>query len=330
MIPLSVLDLVTVREGGTVAEALAISARTAQVAEKAGYKRFWVAEHHGMDGIAGGATSVVLAHVGAATSTIRIGAGGIMLPNHTPYVIAEQFGTLAALFPGRVDLGLGRAAGADGRLANALRKDIVGASERFPQDVVELQARFAGQAVGGVSAPQADGAEVEMWILGSSLFGAQLAAMLGLPYAFASHFAPAMLDEAGRIYRERFQPGKGLDKPHFMAAINVFAADTDEEAHYLASSTDQSFVALRTGTPGRLPPPIRDYRAGLPGSARAMLEQVRSVSAVGTPARVRDEILAFRDRTQADELIVSGAMFDPDAQMRSLELAMGALEAAKV
>ncbi|WP_454796459.1 LLM class flavin-dependent oxidoreductase [Novosphingobium lindaniclasticum] len=328
MIPLSVLDLVSVREGGTVAEALAISARTAQAAEKAGYARYWVAEHHGMDGIAGGATSVVLAHIGAATSTIRIGAGGIMLPNHTPYVIAEQFGTLAALFPGRVDLGLGRAAGADGRLANALRKDIHGASERFPQDVVELQARFAGQAVGGVSSPQADGADVEMWLLGSSLFGAQLAAMLGLPYAFASHFAPAMLDEAARIYRERFQPGKVLDKPHFMAAINVVAADSDEEARYLASSTDQSFVALRTGTPGRLPPPIRNYREGLPGPAKAMLEQVRSVSAVGTPARVRDEIHAFIERTGADELIVSGAIFDPDAQIRSLELTMDAFETA--
>ncbi|MBO9724221.1 MAG: LLM class flavin-dependent oxidoreductase [Novosphingobium sp.] len=329
MIPFSVLDLVSVREGGTVAEALAISARTAQVAEKAGYARYWVAEHHGMDGIAGGATSVVLAHIGAATSTIRIGSGGIMLPNHNPYVIAEQFGTLAALFPGRVDLGLGRAAGADGRLANALRKDIVGASERFPQDVVELQARFAGQAVGGVSSPQADGADVQMWILGSSLFGAQLAAMLGLPYAFASHFAPAQLDEAARIYRERFEPGKVLDKPHFMAAINVVAADSDEEARYLASSTDQSFVALRTGSPGRLPPPIRDYRAGLPGAARAMLEQVRSVSAIGTPARVRDEINAFIARTQADELIVSGAIFDPDAQVRSLELTMDAFEAAQ-
>jgi luciferase family oxidoreductase group 1 len=168
-----------------------------------------------------------------------------------------------------------------------------------------------------------------MWILGSSLFGAQLAAMLGLPYAFASHFAPAQLDEAARIYRERFEPGKVLDKPHFMAAINVVAADSDEEARYLASSTDQSFVALRTGSPGRLPPPIRDYRAGLPGAARAMLEQVRSVSAIGTPARVRDEIQAFIARTQADELIVSGAIFDPDAQVRSLELTMDAFEAAQ-
>lgn len=326
MIPLSVLDLVTVREGSTVAQSLAISADYARAAEAAGYKRFWVAEHHGMDGIAGGATSVVLAHIGQATSKIRIGAGGIMLPNHTPFVIAEQFGTLAALFPGRVDLGLGRAPGADGRLGNALRKNIMAAAEQFPQDVVELRARFAGQAVGGVTAPQADGADVEMWILGSSLFGAQLAAMLGLPYAFASHFAPAQLDDAARVYRERFQPSEVLDKPHFMAAINVIAADSDEEAAYLASSTDQSFVALRTGNPGRLKPPVRDYRASLPGSALAMLEQVRSVSAIGTPQKVREGIEAFIARTGADELIVSGATFDPQAQCRSLALTMEAME----
>ena len=326
MIPLSVLDLVTVREGSTVAQSLAISADYARAAEAAGYKRFWVAEHHGMDGIAGGATSVVLAHIGQATSKIRIGAGGIMLPNHTPFAIAEQFGTLAALFPGRVDLGLGRAPGADGRLGNALRKNIMAAAEQFPQDVVELRARFAGQAVGGVTAPQADGADVEMWILGSSLFGAQLAAMLGLPYAFASHFAPAQLDDAARVYRERFQPSEVLDKPHFMAAINVIAADSDEEAAYLASSTEQSFVALRTGNPGRLKPPVRDYRANLPGSALAMLEQVRSVSAIDAPQKVREGIEAFIARTGADELIVSGATFDPQAQYRSLALTMEALE----
>jgi luciferase family oxidoreductase group 1 len=315
MIPLSVLDLVTVREGGTVAQALDISVATAQAAERAGYKRYWVAEHHGMDGIAGGATSVVLAHLGNQTSTIRIGSGGIMLPNHTPYVIAEQFGTLAALFPGRVDLGLGRAP----------RKDIHAAAERFPNDVVELQARFAGQAAGGVPSPQAAGADVEMWILGSSLFGAQLAAMLGMPYAFASHFAPAALDEAAKVYRERFQPSETLDKPHFMAAINVVAADTDEEALYLASSTDQSFVALRTGNPGRLLPPVRNYRETLPGSARAMLEQVRSVSAVGSPETVRAGIEEFVARTQADELMVSIATYDPAAQVRSIELTMEAL-----
>ena len=325
MVPLSLLDLVPVRQGTSVADALAATTATAKAADAAGYHRFWVAEHHGMDGIAGGATSVVLAHLGNATSRIRIGSGGIMLPNHTPYVIAEQFGTLAALFPGRIDLGLGRAAGADGRLAQALRKDLMGAAERFPNDVVELQARFGGQAVGGVASPQAEGADVEMWILGSSLFGAQLAAMLGLPYAFASHFAPTHLDEAARIYRERFEPSATLEKPHFMAAINVLAAETQDEAEYHASSTDQSFVALRSGKPLQLPPPIRDYRASLPAAASAMLDQVRSVRAVGTPAAVRSQIEAFVERTAADELIFACSTYDPQVQIRSLELTIEAL-----
>jgi luciferase family oxidoreductase group 1 len=325
MIPLSVLDLVPVREGGSVAEALSDTAKAAQVAEKAGYNRYWVAEHHGMEGIAGGATSVVLAHIGNATSTIRIGAGGIMLPNHNPYVIAEQFGTLDALFPGRVDLGVGRAPGADGRLAYALRKDIRQASESFPQDVLELRARFAGDPSVGVSAPQAAGAKVDIWILGSSLFGAQLAAMLGLPYAFASHFAPAQLDQAAKIYRERFTPSETLDKPHFMAAINVMTAETDEEAWYLASTNDQSFVALRTGTPGKSKPPIRGYRDTLPPQSMAMLDQMRSVSAIGSPETVRAGIEAFVARTQADELIISGSTYEPEMMRRSLELTMDAL-----
>lgn len=325
MIPLSVLDLVPVREGTGVSEALAETAKTAKTAEDAGYDRFWVAEHHGMEGIAGGATSVVLAHIGHATSTIRIGAGGIMLPNHTPYIIAEQFGTLDALFPGRIDLGLGRAAGADGRLAYALRKDIVKASEAFPQDVIELQARFAGDPTLQVSAPQAAGAKVEIWILGSSLFGAQLSAMLGLPFAFASHFAPAQLDQAAAIYRERFRPSATLDKPHFMAAINVYTADTDEEAQLLASSTEQSFVALRTGSPGKMKPPVPKYRESLPYNALAMLDQMRSVSAVGSSETVRGQIERFIERTGADELIVSGATFDPEAQRRSLVLTQQAL-----
>jgi luciferase family oxidoreductase group 1 len=325
MIPLSVLDLVPVREGGSVAEALSDTAKAAQVAEKAGYNRYWVAEHHGMEGIAGGATSVVLAHIGNATSTIRIGAGGIMLPNHTPYVIAEQFGTLDALFPGRVDLGVGRAPGADGRLAYALRKDIRQASEGFPQDVLELRARFAGDSSVGVSAPQAAGAKVDIWILGSSLFGAQLAAMLGLPYAFASHFAPAQLDQAAKIYRERFTPSETLDKPYFMAAINVMTAQTDEEAWYLASTNDQSFVALRTGTPGKSKPPIRGYRDTLPPQSMAMLDQMRSVSAIGSPETVRAGIEAFVARTQADELIISGSTYEPEMMRRSLDLTMQAM-----
>ncbi|PEQ12290.1 alkane 1-monooxygenase [Novosphingobium sp. PC22D] len=325
MIPLNVLDLIPVREGGTVAEGLAEAARTARAAEEAGYGRYWVAEHHGMAGIAGGATSVVLAHLGHATSTIRIGAGGIMLPNHTPYVIAEQFGTLAALFPDRVDLGLGRAPGADGRLAQALRKDIRNAADHFPQDVVELRARFEGDQRVTFDSPQASGANVEMWILGSSLFGAQLAAMLGLPYAFASHFAPAQLDQAAQVYRERFEPSAALDKPRFMAGINVLCAETDEEARYLASSNEQGFVALRGGSPGKLQPPIRGYRDTLDRASLALLEQMRAVSAIGAPATVRAGIEEFAQRTGADELIVSGSTFDPEAWRRSLVLTMEAL-----
>jgi luciferase family oxidoreductase group 1 len=322
---LSVLDLVPVIEGGTVSRALADAAALAQCAEAAGYHRYWVAEHHGMQGIAGGATAVVLAHIGAATSTIRIGAGGIMLPNHNPLVIAEQFGTLDALFPGRIDLGLGRAPGADQRIARALRKDVNRSAEDFPNDVVELQAQFAGDPRLPLQANPGLGARPELWILGSSLFGAQLAALLGLPYAFASHFAPDHLDAALALYREKFQPSATLDAPYVMAAINVLAADSDDEAMLLASSMDQSFVRLRSGTPGRLPPPVPGYRDSLPESARAMLDHMRQVSAIGRPDTVAERIEAFAQRTQADELIVSGATFDPARRRRSLELTMAAV-----
>lgn len=325
MIPLSVLDLVPVREGGTVGEALTETAAVAQTAEAAGYQRFWVAEHHGMEGIAGGATAVVLAHVGAATSTIRIGAGGIMLPNHNPFVIAEQFGTLDALFPGRVDLGLGRAPGADGRIAQALRKDLMAAANQFPQDVVELRARLRGDPPLPVAATPGTGADVDLWILGSSTFGAQLAAMLGLPYAFASHFAPAQLDAAMTVYRERFEPSDELPAPKVMAAMTVICADSDAEAHYLASSLDQSFVALRSGSPGKLKPPVRDYRASLPREAVAMLEHMGEARAVGSPETVRAAIAAFIERTQADEIMVAGATYDAAARHRSLQLTMDAM-----
>ncbi|MDR2857298.1 MAG: LLM class flavin-dependent oxidoreductase [Novosphingobium sp.] len=325
MIPLSVLDLVPVREGGTVSQALAETAALAQVAEKAGYKRFWVAEHHGMEGIAGGATAVVLAHIGHATSTIRIGAGGIMLPNHNPFVITEQFGTLEALFPGRIDLGLGRAPGADQRIAQALRRDLMRAAENFPQDVAELQARFAGYPPLAIAATPGTGADVELWMLGSSLFGAGLAAHLGLPFAFASHFAPAQLDQALRVYRERFQPSDRLDKPHVMAAMMVIAAQTDEEAALLSTSGDQSFVALRTGNPGKLQPPIPGYRDSLPPEIRAGLDFARSASAIGSPATVRAQVQSFMERTQADEIIVAGAVWDPGARARSLQLTIEAL-----
>lgn len=325
MIPLSILDLVPVREGGTVPQAMAETASLARLAEDAGYCRFWIAEHHGMDGIAGGATAVVLAHVGHATSTIRIGAGGIMLPNHNPFVIAEQFGTLDALFPGRIDLGLGRAPGADSRIAQMLRKDLMRASEYFPQDVMELRALFAGSPELPIRATPGQDASVEMWVLGSSTFGAQLAGHLGLPYAFASHFAPAQLDDALRVYRERFRPSDTLEKPHVMAAMTVIAADTDTEAAYLASSLDQSFVALRSGSPGRLKPPVREFRETISADARAMLDHMRQASAVGSPATVRAAIAAFVDRTGADEIIAAGAIYDPDARGRSLELTMDAI-----
>ena len=325
MIPLSVLDLVPVREGSGPAEALADCAELARTAEETGYKRFWVAEHHAMEGVAGGATSVVLAHVGHATRTIRIGAGGIMLPNHNPFVIAEQFGTLDALFPGRVDLGLGRAPGADMRIAQALRRDLARVSELFPQDVVELRALLTGEPDIGLRATPGYGAKVEMWMLGSSLFGAQLSAALGLPYAFASHFAPDLLDQALEVYRRQFRPSPALERPHAMVAMNVIAADSDEEAALLCTSMDQSFVALRTGNPGKLKPPVPGYRQTLPPTALAMLEHMRQVSAIGSPATVADAIARVVERTRADEVIVSGSTFDPAARRHSLTLTAKAL-----
>jgi luciferase family oxidoreductase group 1 len=322
---LAVLDLVPVREGGTVSEAFAETAALARTAEELGYTRFWVAEHHGMEGIAGAAVAVVLAHIGHATSRIRIGSGGIMLPNHNPMVIAEQFGALDALFPGRIDLGLGRAPGADQRVLRALHKDIHKAAEEFPSDVVELQLHFAGDPRLPLQATPGLGARPELWILGSSLFGAQLAGMLGLPYAFASHFAPDHLDAALNLYRERFEPSEHLAAPYVMAAINVIAAETDEEAVLLASSMDQSFVRLRTGSPGKLPPPVPGYRESLHPASLAMLDHIRQVSAVGSVETVRAGLAAFQARTGADELIVAGATFDPAMRRRSLALTMEAV-----
>lgn len=328
MIPLSVLDLVPIREGASVSQALAETAELAKAAEDAGYKRFWTAEHHGSEGLAGGAVSVVLAHIGHSTSTIRIGAGGIMLPNHNPFVIAEQFGTLDALFPGRVDLGLGRAPGADRRIGEALRKDLMRASDGFPQDVVELQARFAGDPRLPITAVPGKDAAVEIWILGSSLFGASLAAHLGLPYAFASHFAPAQLDQALAVYRQNFQPSESLAKPYVMAAMTVVGAETDEKAELLATSLDQSFVDFRLGRSGKLKPPVAGFRESLPPDALAMIENMRQVSAVGGPVTLRRHIGQFIERTQADELIIGGAVWDPDARKQSLALTMDAMRQA--
>ncbi len=325
MTDFSVLDLVPVREGSTVSEAIAEAGKLAQVAEAAGYKRFWVAEHHASEGIAGGATSVVISHIGHVTSTIRIGAGGIMLPNHNPFVIAEQFGALDAMFPGRVDLGLGRAPGSAPIIGQALRKDLHRAAEYFPQDVVELRALLTGDVDLPITATPGLGAKVELWMLGSSLFGAQLAARLGMPYAFASHFAPRHLDEALATYRQEFRPSAYLDKPHVMAAMGVICADDDAEAQLLASSQDQAFVRLRSGDPGKLPPPVPGYRDSLPPEARAMLASMDAARAVGSPATVGSAIARFVARTQADEIIVAGATHDPEARHRSLALTMEAM-----
>ncbi|BBC98858.1 hypothetical protein YGS_C1P0114 [Sphingobium sp. YG1] len=322
----SLLDLVPVREGDSVATALANAADLAIHAEALGYHRLWVAEHHGMAGIASAATAVVLAHIGQATSTIRIGAGGIMLPNHAPLLIAEQFGTLDALFPGRIDLGLGRAPGSDQRVSQAIRRNLSGGPDQFPRDVMELQAYFANDERLSIQATPGAGADVPLWILGSSLYGAQLAAALGLPYAFASHFAPAALDEAIEIYRRDFRPSAQLKYPYVMAGYNVFAADTQAEAHLLASSMQQAFVRLRTGQPGKLQPPVPGYYEGLPMQAQAMLSDVLSVSSIGTQADVERDIAAFLRRTQADELILTGQIFDPAARKHSFAIAMAAAQ----
>ena len=324
MLPLSVLDLAPIVQGGDAGQALRNSAELAAHAETLGYRRFWMAEHHSMPGIASAATAVGLAFVGTHTSTIRVGAGGIMLPNHAPLTIAEQFGTLDALFPGRVDLGLGRAPGTDQAAAYALRRNLSASSDQFPNDVVELQGYFKGTN-GRVRAIPGEGQDVPLWILGSSLYGAQLAAMLGLPYAFASHFAPQMLDEAIRVYRETFKPSEQLERPYVMLGFNAFVADTDEEAQLLATSVQQAFVALRTGQPTQLPPPVENFSDSLPLEAKAVLRGVLSCSAIGTPERAREQVEAFLARTGADELMVTAQIFDPKARLRSYELLMEAV-----
>jgi luciferase family oxidoreductase group 1 len=327
MARLSFLDLVPVVEGGSLGSALAGAADIAAHCDALGYHRYWVAEHHGMPGISGAATSVVLAHVGAHTSRIRIGSGGIMLPNHAPLQIAEQFGTLDALFPGRIDLGLGRAPGSDQRVARAMRRTLQSDPNAFPRDVMELQAYFAGDPDLGFIATPGAGANVEMWILGSSTFGAQLAAALGLPFGFASHFAPGMMDEAIAIYRSHFRPSEHLAKPYVMVGFNVFAADTEEEARLVASSMQQGFIALRTGQPGKVKPPVASYYDSLPPPARAMLDDVLSVSSIGTVEQVRRDLDAIIRRTGADEIIVTSQIFDHDARKRSIAIAAEAMEA---
>jgi luciferase family oxidoreductase group 1 len=321
MIPLSVLDLSPITQGSNPGQSLRNTLDLARNAEALGFNRYWLAEHHSMPGIASAATSVVIGHVAAGTSRIRVGAGGIMLPNHAPLVIAEQFGTLEALFPGRIDLGLGRAPGSDQATARALRRTLASDPEKFPQDVIELM-HYLGPPAGGqqVMAIPGAGSNVPLWILGSSLFGAQVAAALGLPFAFASHFAPAMMMEAIDIYRDQFRPSAQLEHPYVMLGFNVFAADTDAEAQLLATSMQQAFVNLRTGRPGQLPPPVAGYIDQLPPVARAMLDEVLSCTAIGSPATVRTALHAFIERTRPQELMITSQMFDHAARLRSYQI----------
>ena len=318
----SVLDLAPIVEGSNARQALANSLDLAQHAETWGYTRYWVAEHHNMQGIASAATAVVIGHIAGGTTTIRVGAGGVMLPNHAPLVIAEQFGTLESLYPGRIDLGLGRAPGTDQITAHALRRTLTGEIDDYPRDVIELRNYFAdSQPDRHVHAVPGMGLKVPLWILGSSLYGAQLAAMLGLPYAFASHFAPAALDEALANYRELFQPSPQLDEPYVMVGFNIFAADTLEEAKFLRTSSQQSFLKLRTGNPGRLPPPVEDLESTLSPPERQLLSQITSCSAVGAPDTVREELKTFIERTRADEVIVSSHIYEHEKRLRSFEIA---------
>ena len=320
MVPLSILDLVPVIEGGTPRQALLNSLDLARHAERFGYRRFWVAEHHNMTGIASAATSVVIGYLAGGTSTIRVGAGGIMLPNHSPLVIAEQFGTLESLYPGRIDLGLGRAPGTDQRTLRALRRDPMSA-DTFPQDVLELQAFLAPVQDGQViQAVPGGGTKVPLWILGSSTFGAQLAAALGLPYGFASHFAPDYLLPALETYRAQFQPSEQLDRPYAMVGVNVVAAQTDAEARRLFTSIQQRFAGMVRGKRGRLQPPLDDISTFWNRFEEAQVARMTSVSIVGAPATVREGVERLIDATKADELMVASAIYDHQARVRSYEI----------
>jgi luciferase family oxidoreductase group 1 len=321
MIPLSVLDLSPIVQGGTPAESFRHSLDLAQHAERWGYRRVWVAEHHNMPGIASAATAVLMAYLAAGTSRIRIGAGGIMLPNHAPLQVAEQFGTLESLFPGRIDLGLGRAPGTDPAAARALRRTLNSNPEEFPRDVLELMAFFRPPEPGQlVRAVPGAGLHVPLWILGSSTFGAHVAAALGLPFAFASHFAPAQLMEALAVYRQRFEPSPQLDRPCVMLGVNIVAADTDAEARFLASSGREAFASLRQGRPIELPPPSKAWERE-PEDAPAGLASMTRVSFVGAIGTIRPQLSEFVARTQPDELIVVSHIYDHAARLRSYELA---------
>ncbi|MBB3226739.1 luciferase family oxidoreductase group 1 [Luteibacter sp. Sphag1AF] len=328
MIPFSVLDLSPIVRGATPGDALRNTRDLARHVEGLGYKRFWLAEHHNFAGIASAATSVVIGYVAEGTSTIRVGSGGVMLPNHAPLVIAEQFGTLASLYPGRIDLGLGRAPGTDQGTARALRRTLGPSDDRFPEDVVELQ-HYLGPAQPGqsVRAVPGMGTQVPLWLLGSSLFSARLAAEMGLPFAFASHFAPDMMMKALEVYRTLFRPSEALDKPHAMLGINVFAADTDEEAQRLFTSLQQQFWHLRRGTPGQLPPPVHSMDGVWTPIERAGVDHALSCSVVGSPETVRAGLADFIGRTGADELMVTAQIYDHAARLRSFELVVQARDA---
>ncbi|MFT4633355.1 MAG: luciferase family oxidoreductase group 1 [Candidatus Pseudothioglobus sp.] len=326
MTAFSILDLSPIPQGSTAGQALNNSRDLAQHAERLGAQRYWVAEHHNMRGIASAATAVVIGHIAGGTKTIRVGAGGIMLPNHAPLVVAEQFGTLASLYPGRIDLGLGRAPGTDQVTAHALRRSLTSDVDDFPRDVVELR-HYLGDAQPGqrVTAVPGIGTKVPLWILGSSLFGAQLAAMLGLPFAFASHFAPAYMQQAIEIYRSQFQPSEQLQKPHVMLGFNVCGAATDDEAQYLRSSAVQSFLNLRSGNPGPLPPPIKNFDATLSAQDHAMLDQVANCSAIGSMSTIRDSLAQFIHTTGADELMLVCSIFDHQKRVESVEITFDAI-----
>jgi luciferase family oxidoreductase group 1 len=321
MVALSVLDLAPIVEGGDAATAFRNARSLARHAERLGYKRFWMAEHHSMPGVASAATAVALGYVAEGTSTIRVGAGGIMLPNHSPLQVAEQFGTLESLYPGRIDLGLGRAPGTDQAAALALRRNLHSDPNQFPRDVVELIDYFRPSESGRrVRAIPGEGLRVPIWILGSSLFGAELAAMLGLPFAFASHFAPQQMMEAIALYRSRFQPSEQRERPYVMLGFNAFAADSDEEAALLATSVQQAFIALRTGQPTQLKPPVEGFAETLPPAYRAIIEELLSCSAIGTAETVRRGIEDFVARTGADELMITSQIFDHQARLCSYEI----------
>lgn len=317
---ISILDLAPVPEGSDAKAAIASSVALARAAEAQGYKRYWLAEHHNMPGIASAATAVLIGHIADHTRTIRLGAGGIMLPNHAPLAVAEAFGTLATIHGPRIDLGLGRAPGGDGAVMHALRRGH-SRNEDFPNDVVELLHYLGPERPGtAVAAHPGQGTNVPVWILGSSLYGASLAAALGLPYAFASHFAPDALDDAVALYRDRFQPGPWGDKPRFMLAANLIAADTDEEARRLRTSSQIQFFRLRTGNPGKLPAPVDDLDTVVPAQYQSMVDRVLSVSAVGAPEAVKAQIDAMVARYKPDELILTGNIWDPEARARSFAI----------